>query len=159
MGKTIKISPTLNQIWSSVTHKKQAHYEATLVHRVFSAHYKLTCKFKTLRKRTSSATTCNSRIAKSFLDQVGISVGKWLSVMEKHSVDLSPQGCISQAQARLRARFVTLWRRHHKLSRDTKIIENQHRELRQPCVGKSTKVRKLCWKTDTFFHSGDRLHA
>ena len=76
MGKTVKLSPTLSQIWLSVTDKKQAHYEATLVHRFFSAHYKFTRKFETLRKRTSSATTCNSRIAKRSPGQAGISIGK-----------------------------------------------------------------------------------
>jgi hypothetical protein len=79
--------------------------------------------------------------------------------MEKHSGGLCSQGCILQAQARLHARFATLQRRYHKLSRDTKIIKNQHRELRQLCVGKSIKVKKLCWKTDTFFHPGNRLRA
>ena len=79
--------------------------------------------------------------------------------MEKHFGGLYSQGCISQAQARLLARFVTLQRRHRKISRDTEIIKNQHRELRQLCVGKSMKVKKLCWKTDTFFHPGNRLRA
>jgi hypothetical protein len=78
---------------------------------------------------------------------------------ENHSGGLCSQGCSSQAQARLLTRFVTLQRRHHKLSRDTKIIKNRHRELRQPCAGKLTKVRKLCWKSDTFFHPGDHLRA
>ena len=113
------------------------------MHRVFSTHYKLTCKFKNLRKRTSSATMCNSRIYKSFLGQAGILVGKWLTIKEKRSSGLCSQGCISQAQARLLTRFVTPQRRHYKFSRDTKIIKNQHWELHQPCVRKSTKVRKV----------------
>jgi hypothetical protein len=76
MGKNVKIGPTLSQIWLSVIDKKQAHYEATFVHRVFSARYELTRKFETLRKRTSLAAVCNSRIAKSFPGQVRISVEK-----------------------------------------------------------------------------------
>ena len=45
---------------------------------------------------------------------------------------------------------MTLRRRHHELSKDTKIIKNQHRDLRQLYAGKLTEVRKLCWKSDTF---------
>ncbi len=45
---------------------------------------------------------------------------------------------------------MTLKIRHHELSKDTKIIENRHWELRQPYTRKSTKVRKLYWKSDTF---------
>ena len=71
--------------------------------------------------------------------------------MEKYSSSFCSRGHISQAQARLLTRFVTLRRRHRKLSRDTKIIKNRHRELCQPYAGKSTKVRKLCWKSNTFF--------
>ena len=45
---------------------------------------------------------------------------------------------------------MTLKKRHHELSRDTKIIEKWHQELHQLCTGKSTKVRILCWKSETF---------
>ena len=127
------------------------------MHRVFSARYELTWKFETLRKRVSSATTCNSWIAKSFLGQARISIKKWLIIMKKQSGGLCSQSRSSWAQVRLLTGFMTLQRRHHKLSRDTKIIENKHQEPRQLCVGKLTKVRKLCWKSDTFFHSRDRL--
>ena len=78
---------------------------------------------------------------------------------ENHSGALYSQGYISQAQARLLTRFVIPRRRHHYLSINTNIIENRHRELCQPCTGKSTKVRKFCWKSDTFFHPGDHLRA
>ncbi len=78
---------------------------------------------------------------------------------ENHSGSLCSQGCNSQAQSWFLARFVTLQIRHQKLSRDTKIIENRHWVLRQPCAGKLTKVRKLCWKSDTFFHLGDHFRV
>ena len=123
-------------------------------HRVFSTHDELVCKFETLRKRVTSATMRNSRIAKIFPGLAGISIGKWPSIMEKHSRCICLRGHISQAQAWLLARFMTLWRRHFKLSRDTKIIENRHRELCQPYAGKLTKVRKLCRKSDKFFPLG-----
>jgi hypothetical protein len=78
---------------------------------------------------------------------------------ENHSGRLCSQGYISQAQARLLTRFVTPRRRHHQLSINTNIIKNRHRELCQPCAGKLTKVRKLCWKSDTFFHPRDHLQV
>ena len=124
------------------------------MHRVFLTHDELVCKFETLRKRVISATTCNSRIAKCFPGLAGISIGKWLSIMEKHSGSLCSRGHISQSQAWLLARFVTLLRIHCKLSRDTNIIKNRNRELHQLYAGKSTKVRKLCWKSNTFFPPG-----
>ena len=77
--------------------------------------------------------------------------------MKKHSGNLCSQGCISHAQALPLARFMTLQRRHHKLSRDTKIVKNRHQEPCQPCVGKSTKVRKSCWISDAFSHLEDHL--
>ena len=61
---------------------------------------------------------------------------------ENHSSGLCSQGCSSQAQTQLLTIFVTLRRKHHELSRDTKIIKNWHWELGQPCAGKLTKVRK-----------------
>ena len=131
----------------------------TFPRRFFSACYKLIHKFRTLRKRTCSATMCNSRISKIFPSQAEILVRKWPSVMEKQSGSLCSWGHISQAQAQLLPRFVTLQRRYCKLSRDTKIIKNQHRELHQPCTGKLTKVRKVCWKSDAFFLPGDHLCA
>jgi hypothetical protein len=84
---------------------------------------------------------------------------KMTPLHENYYGSLCSQGCNSRAQARLFTRFVTLRRRHHELFRDTKIIKNQHRELRQPCVGKLMKVRKLCWKSDTFFHLRDHLRT
>jgi hypothetical protein len=158
MGKTIKIGPTLPNL-AKCYWQKQAHYEAASVHRIFSARYELTCKFETLRKRVSLAATCNSQIAKSFLDQARMSIGKWLLIMKKHSESLCSQGCSSWAQVWLLTGFLTLWIRNHKLSKDTKIVKNRHWEPRQPCTGKLTKVRKLCWKSDTFFHPGDRLRT
>ena len=128
-------------------------------YRVFPTHDELVYKFKNLRNRVTSITMRNSRISKISPGQVGILVGKWPFVMEKHSGSLCSRGHISQAQARLLTRFVTLWRRHHRLSRDTKIIKNQHRELHQLCAGKSMKVRKACWKCDAFFLPGDHLRA
>jgi hypothetical protein len=127
--------------------------------RVFPTHCKLIRKSRTLRKRTRSATTCNSRITKIFPGLAGISIGKWPSGMEKHSGSLCSRGRISQTQARLPSRFVTLRRSYRKLSRDTKIIKNRRQELRQPCAGKLMKVRNACWKSDAFFLPGDRLHV
>ena len=126
------------------------------MHRVFSTRYELTCKFENLRNRVSSTMMCNSQIAKSFSGEAKILVRKWLLIMKKHFEGLCSQGCSSWAQAQILTGFVTLQRRHYKLSRDTKIIENRHWELRQSCAGKLTKVRKLCWKSDTFLHPGDR---
>ena len=131
----------------------------TFARRVFLACYELIHKFGTLRKRTRSATTCNSQISKIFPGQAGISIGKWLSIKEKHFGGLCSQEYISEAQARLLARFMILWRRHRRLSKNTKIIKNQHRELHQPCAGKSTKVRKASSKFDAFFLPGDHHHA
>jgi hypothetical protein len=98
----------------------------TFARRVFLTRYELIHKFRTLRKKKRSTTTCNSRISNIFPGRAGISVGKWLSVTEKHFSSLYSRGHISQAQARLLARFVTLRKRHRKLSSYTKIIENQH---------------------------------
>ena len=146
MGKTVKIGPILKYYWP-----KQTHFGAMFVHRIFLTHNDLTYQFQILRNRITSATTCNSRIAKSFPDLVGISIGKWPSVMEKHSRSLCSRGYISQTQTRFLTRFMTLRRRHRKLSRDTKIIKNQHWEIHQLYARKSMKVRKLYWKSDTFF--------
>ena len=62
--------------------QKQAHSEATLVHRVFFARYDLVFKLETLRKRIILNTKCNSQITKSFSDQARISIGKWLIIMK-----------------------------------------------------------------------------
>ena len=48
----------------------------TFAHKVFLAHCEFICKFGTLRKKTRSATTCNSRISKIFPGRARISVGK-----------------------------------------------------------------------------------
>ena len=48
----------------------------TFAHTVFLAHCEFICKFGTLRKKTRSATTCNSRISKIFPGRAGILVGK-----------------------------------------------------------------------------------
>ena len=48
----------------------------TFVCRVFLARCELIRKFGTLRKKTHSASTCNSWISKIFPGQAGISVGK-----------------------------------------------------------------------------------
>ena len=69
---------------------------------------------------------------------------------ENHSGSHCSQSYSLWVQAQLLTRFVTLRRRHHDISKDTNIIDNRHRELRQPYAGKSTKVRKLSWKSDTF---------
>ena len=50
--------------------------EVAFVHRFFPTHCNLIHKSGTLRKRIRSDMTCNSRIAKIFLCQVGISIGK-----------------------------------------------------------------------------------
>ena len=120
----------------------------------FLAHRELICKFITLRKRTRSATMCNSWISKIFPGQARISVGKWFCNMEKHFGSLYLRGHILQAQAQLLLKFVRLRRRHRKLSMDTKIIENRHCKLHQLYAGKSTKVCKLCRKLNTFFPPG-----
>jgi hypothetical protein len=127
--------------------------EITFAKIVLLAHYELICKFITLRKRTRSATMCNSRISKIFPGRARISVGKWLSNMEKYSGSLYLRGHILQARARFLFKFVRLRRRHHKLSMDTKIIKDRHCKLHQLYVGKSTKVCKLCRKLNTFFPS------
>ena len=101
----------------------------TFAHTVFLAHCEFICNFGTLRKKTCSATTCNSRISKIFPGRAVISVRKLLSITGKQSGSLCLRGHISQAQARPLVRFVTLRRRHRKLTRDTKIIENRHWEL------------------------------
>ena len=117
---------------------------------VFLAHYELIFKFTTLRKRTCSATTCNSLISKIFPGRARILVGKWLFNMEKHSDSHCLRGQILQAQAWLLLKFVRLRRRHSKLSKDTKIIENWHCKLHQLYAGKSKKVCRLCRKFNTF---------
>jgi hypothetical protein len=76
MGKTVKIDPILSKILLSIIDQNRPILGAMFVHRVFSTHDELVCKFETLRKRVTSATTCNSRIAKSFPDLVGILIGK-----------------------------------------------------------------------------------
>ena len=82
--------------------------EVTFARRVFPTHNELIYKFKTLRKRTRLAMTCNFQIFKIFPGLAGISIRKWPSGMEKHSNSLCSWGCISQTQARLPARFITL---------------------------------------------------
>uniref|UniRef100_A0A2N9GP20 Aminotransferase-like plant mobile domain-containing protein n=1 Tax=Fagus sylvatica TaxID=28930 RepID=A0A2N9GP20_FAGSY len=49
---------------------------ATFARRFFPTRSDLVRKLKALRKRVTSATTCNSRIVKSFFGQVGIAIGK-----------------------------------------------------------------------------------
>ncbi len=50
--------------------------DTTFARRVFLDHYELTRKFKTLRKKVNSATTCNSRFVGNISSLAGIFTGK-----------------------------------------------------------------------------------
>ena len=76
MSKTVKNGPTLSKILLSVIDQTRPILGAMFAHRFFPTCDKLVHKFETLRKRVTSATTCNSQVAKSFLGLVGISIGK-----------------------------------------------------------------------------------
>ena len=76
MGKTVKIGPTLGKILLSIIDQNRPILKAMFTHRVFPTRNDLVYKFKTLRKRVTSATTYNSQIAKSFPSQARISIKK-----------------------------------------------------------------------------------
>ena len=73
---------------------KQPVWEATFAHRLFPTRSDLVCKFETLRKRVTSATTRNSRIVKSFPGQPRISIRKLPSGM-KNTPTASVRGTVS----------------------------------------------------------------
>ena len=75
MGKTVKIDPTLSQILLSVV-DKTAYLGGGVARRFFLTHSDLVLKLKPLSKKVTSATTCNSWIAKSSSGQDGISIRK-----------------------------------------------------------------------------------
>ncbi len=144
MSKTVKFGPILSQIWLSIIDQKQAYSGSTFMHKVFSTHYELVCKFGTLRKRLTSTMTCNSWIAKSFSGQAEILIGKWLLIMKITLVTYVRK--VVAHRPKLNSSW-DLWHSEEDIMsflETPKIIKNQHRELRQPCAGKLTKVWRLC---------------
>uniref|UniRef100_A0A2N9HFU0 Uncharacterized protein n=1 Tax=Fagus sylvatica TaxID=28930 RepID=A0A2N9HFU0_FAGSY len=75
--------------------------DVAFAHRFFPTRCDLIRKSGTLRKRTRSDTTYNSRIVKILPGLVRISIGKQPSDEEKHSGGLCSWDRISRAQARL----------------------------------------------------------
>ena len=97
---------------------KQLIWEAVFAHRFFLARNDLVRKLKALRKRVTSATTCNSQIVKSSFGQAGISIGKWPSARETlrqplfvgpHLMNPSSPSCDSGT---LRKNVVQAFQRH-----------------------------------------------
>ena len=89
------------------------------MHRFFLAHNDLIRKSITLRKRTCSDTTCNSRIAKIFPDLARISIGKLPSCEPKTlwwplfaGSYLSSPSSISRKFGTLRKRVAQAFQRH-----------------------------------------------
>ena len=95
-------------------------------------------------KEETLATMCNSQIAKSFSSQAGILIGKWLLIMK---ITLVISVCKVVAHRPKLDSSRDLWHSKEDIMtfpETPKNIKNQHRELRQPCVGKLTKVWRLC---------------
>jgi hypothetical protein len=75
MVKTVKIGPTLSQILLSVV-DKIARLEGDICAYILSNPQQLGPKVGNIKEEVTSATTCNSRIVKSFPGQARFSIGK-----------------------------------------------------------------------------------